>query len=99
MAFVTGPALPATRSPGAAAVCNKHVRMSAEPVSRRVALSAALSAAAAVALPLVAGANIEYANVGFLGGGDKIDVVCCLEVFSSVSDSDLHLSYCKRTIC
>lgn len=75
MAFVTGPALPAARAPTAASVCDKHVRMSAEPVSRRAALSAALSAAAAiVAVPLAANANIEYANVGFLGGGDKIDV-------------------------
>lgn len=75
MAFVTGPALPSVRAPAAASVCNKHVRMSAEPISRRAALSAALSAAAAaVALPLASNANIEYANVGFLGGGDKIDV-------------------------
>lgn len=75
MAFVTGPALPSVRTPAAASVCNKHVRMSAEPMSRRAALSAAFSAAAAVvALPLAANANIEYANVGFLGGGDKIDV-------------------------
>jgi hypothetical protein len=77
MAFVAGPALPAARNACASAVCNKNVRMSAAPeISRRAALSVALSAAAAAALPRVAGANIEYPNVGFLGGGDKLDVVC-----------------------
>jgi photosystem II PsbU protein len=77
MAFVTGPALPTARTTAPAALCSKHVRMSASPekLTRRAALGAALSAAAAaVALPLAASANIEYGNVGFLGGSDKIDV-------------------------
>lgn len=51
--------------------------MSASPdkVTRREALGAALSAVtAAVVLPMAASANIEYSNVGFLGGSDVIDV-------------------------
>lgn len=76
MAFVTGAALPLTR-PSTSAICASP-RMSADPsskVTRRAALGAALSAVTAtVVLPLAARANIEYSNVGFLGGSDIIDV-------------------------
>lgn len=77
MAFVPGPALPCGRTCASPAVCN--VRMSGESevpkISRRAALSAALSAVTATVIaPLIAQAEIEYPNVGFLGGSDKIDV-------------------------
>lgn len=75
MAFV--PALPLTRGVQAAAAT--PLRMSAsEPqpsVSRRSLLTGAVAAAAAAALsPIVTNAEIEYPNVGFLGGSDQIDV-------------------------
>lgn len=77
MAFVTGPALPVARVAAASSVCN--VRMNAEgetpKLSRRAALQAAAAAVTAtVAAPLASFANIEYPNVGYLGGSDKIDV-------------------------
>jgi photosystem II PsbU protein len=47
--------------------------MSADGVSRRDVLAGA-AAAAVTALPLAASAEIEYPNVPYLGGSDKIDV-------------------------
>lgn len=77
MAFVTGAALPTTRVAPAPSVCG--VRMSADnesaaKMTRRAALAAAMAAVTAVVIPRDALANREYANVGFLGGGDKVDV-------------------------
>lgn len=73
MAFVTGPALPATRASRTASVCN--VRMSSDsPVSRRALLAGAVAAAAAAVLPKDALAEREYPNIGFLGGGEQIDI-------------------------
>lgn len=77
MAFVTGPALPATRAATSSSVCNVRMSGDAETpkLTRRAALAAAAAAVTAtVAAPLASLANIEYANVGFLGGGDVIDV-------------------------
>lgn len=42
--------------------------------SRRELLTKALAAAAIVSLPRQAFAEREYPNVGFLGGGDQIDI-------------------------
>jgi photosystem II PsbU protein len=76
MAFVTGSALPVTRAASQPSVCS--VRMSADEtprVTRRAAMTAAVAAAAAALIaPVASQANIEYANVGYLGGGDQIDV-------------------------
>jgi photosystem II PsbU protein len=47
----------------------------ASKLTRRAALAAAVSAVAAgLVAPLASRADIEYANVGFLGGSDIIDV-------------------------
>lgn len=74
MAFVSG-AAPLTARRAARATCRMSADDSppaARSVSRRAALLAGLAAAAGVAAPALA--EIEYANVGFLGGGDVIDV-------------------------
>jgi photosystem II PsbU protein len=76
-AFVTAAALPTSRAASQPSVCN--VRMSAADetpvISRRAVITAAVSAvAAALIAPVASLANIEYANVGYLGGGDQIDV-------------------------
>lgn len=75
MAFVSGPGLPAVRVAHKPSVCS--VRMSDETprLSRRDALVAAAGAVTATILaPLASNAEVEYANVGFLGGSDVIDI-------------------------
>lgn len=73
MAFVSG-AAPVTARRTARATCTMSSDESpaAHAVSRRAALLAGLGAVAAAAAPALA--EIEYENVGFLGGGDVIDV-------------------------
>mmetsp|Transcript_7468 Transcript_7468/g.13261 ORF Transcript_7468/g.13261 Transcript_7468/m.13261 type:complete len:148 (-) Transcript_7468:281-724(-) len=54
-------------------VCS--LRMSAEqPVTRRDVVAGAAAMAAAFVFSSAANADIEYANVGFLGGSDVIDI-------------------------
>eukprot|EP00186_Timspurckia_oligopyrenoides_P000606 CAMPEP_0182449818 /NCGR_PEP_ID=MMETSP1172-20130603/36904_1 /TAXON_ID=708627 /ORGANISM="Timspurckia oligopyrenoides, Strain CCMP3278" /LENGTH=151 /DNA_ID=CAMNT_0024647203 /DNA_START=62 /DNA_END=517 /DNA_ORIENTATION=- len=77
MAFISGAGL-VTKSSAAPAKCCA-VRMSAESedgaVSRRQLLAGSVAAAlAAVAAVPAALADREYENVGFLGGGDQVDV-------------------------
>lgn len=77
MAFVTGPALSTSRVSRASSTCT--VRMVAEKpddsvVSRRTLLASSLAAAAAALLPKSAFAEREYPYVGYLGGGEQIDV-------------------------
>nr|Q7XY82.1 RecName: Full=Photosystem II extrinsic protein U, chloroplastic; Short=PsbU; AltName: Full=Photosystem II 12 kDa extrinsic protein; Short=PS II complex 12 kDa extrinsic protein; Flags: Precursor [Griffithsia japonica]AAP80721.1 photosystem II 12kD extrinsic protein [Griffithsia japonica] len=78
MAFISGPALPTARVNRTVAAT--PVRMASGEdtpvVSRRALLSSTLAAAAAALLSAAAPAKAdrEYGNVGFLGGGDKIDV-------------------------
>lgn len=71
LTFVSGPALP-TRELRKPNVCS--VRMGDTKLTRRAALGAALTAAAAWFAPKVANAEREYGNVGFLGGGDVVDI-------------------------
>mmetsp|Transcript_5998 Transcript_5998/g.12704 ORF Transcript_5998/g.12704 Transcript_5998/m.12704 type:complete len:147 (+) Transcript_5998:98-538(+) len=71
MAFVSGVSALTTQKKQPARCA--AVRMSAESVSRREVLAGTAAAfAALVATPALA--EIEYANVGFLGGSDQIDV-------------------------
>lgn len=76
MAFVSGPALPTTGANRATSTCT--IRMTSGPtegtVTRRALLASTLAAMAASLLPSSAKADREYANVGFLGGSDKVDV-------------------------
>lgn len=76
MAFVNGPALPVTNTQPRRATCRMRVGdEGTRNMTRRSALAAGLAAAAAVAAnALPALAEREYANVGFLGGGEVIDV-------------------------
>lgn len=76
MAFVTGPALPSARTTRLSSTCTP-MRMTSEPpakMSRRSLLAAAAAAVSATVLPKIVRAEREYANVGYLGGSDKIDV-------------------------
>jgi photosystem II PsbU protein len=61
-------AVPALRSTNAASC----MQMNAEGVSRRD--FAGLAGAAIIAAPALANADVEYANVPFLGGSDQVDV-------------------------
>lgn len=77
MAFVPGPALPSTHVARSSSTC--HVRMSSEQsndstISRRALLASSLAAAAGILLPKAVRAEREYPYVGFLGGGEQIDV-------------------------
>jgi len=73
MAFVSGAGAAVAAQKKTSARC-AAVRMSAESVSRREVIAGAAAALAAiVAVPAVR-ADIEYPNVGFLGGSDQIDV-------------------------
>lgn len=45
-----------------------------EKISRRALLTGAIAATAATFLPTIVRAEREYANVGFLGGSDIIDI-------------------------
>jgi photosystem II PsbU protein len=77
MAFVPGASLPCSRTECRPAVCGLRMNVNEDvpKVSRRAALAAAVSAVAAgLVVPLAAQADIDYANVGYLGGGDQIDV-------------------------
>lgn len=49
------------------------MQMQADGVSRRDILSG-LTAAAVVAVPVLANADTEYPNIPFLGGSDQVDV-------------------------
>lgn len=77
MAFVSGAPLPTTAR-HARATCRMSANDadSAQVMSRRAALLAGLGAAVAAvtANPQSASANREYPNVGFLGGGDVVDI-------------------------
>ncbi|PXF41574.1 Photosystem II 12 kDa extrinsic protein, chloroplastic [Gracilariopsis chorda] len=74
MAFVTGPALPTSRASRVAARPVSMTTSRPAQFSRRELLTKALAAAAIVSLPRQAFAEREYPNVGFLGGGDQIDI-------------------------
>lgn len=79
MAFVSGPALPNTTrvTNNKTSICMRNSEPhSSSSVSRRDLIKTSLAAAAAaLILPKKpAFADREYANVGFLGGGDQIDV-------------------------
>lgn len=76
MAFVSGPALPATRASRATSTCTIRMTAPSEEgnVTRRTLLASALAAVATTLLPGNARAEREYPNVGFLGGSDQIDV-------------------------
>lgn len=76
MAFVTGPALPTTRANRTAA-CAVRMDMdvrAGEEMSRRALMKTAFAATLAALLPKAVLAEREYGNVGFLGGGDQIDI-------------------------
>jgi photosystem II PsbU protein len=64
-AYTTGIAATRTRS--------SAVRMSEDASSRRQLLQTAVIGAVAL-IPSLAGAEIDYAGVKYLGGGDKVDV-------------------------
>lgn len=75
MAFVSGPALPSARKCRPSSTC--AVRMATDAgsdISRRTLLKTAFAATVAAFLPKNALAEREYGNVGFLGGGDRIDI-------------------------
>lgn len=79
MAFVSGAPLPlSSQARTTRGTCSMRADDGSQKkvMSRRAALSAGLAAmaSAAVSVVLPANAEREYANVGFLGGGDVIDV-------------------------